>query len=120
MTTEASKDRHRRVKVYILNAEGQWDDAGTGHVAIVPSEVWPEMSAPFPLVSQWHSFARYLSILMLKQVSSRDFGFQKATGQAFRVVSEEAGEIILESPIFADGRYERQQGVFFSKEWDGS
>ena len=26
-------DTHRRVKLYALNAERQWDDRGTGHVS---------------------------------------------------------------------------------------
>ena len=28
--------KDRRVKVYKLNAEGQWDDKGTGHVTLNP------------------------------------------------------------------------------------
>jgi hypothetical protein len=37
--SSGDKSTRRRVKVYKLNDEGQWDDVGTGHVACVHHEV---------------------------------------------------------------------------------
>jgi hypothetical protein len=35
----ASPNTRRRVKIYQLNADGQWEDKGTGHVSMLFLEV---------------------------------------------------------------------------------
>lgn len=43
----------QRVKVYRLNAEGQWDDKGTGHVSVEVMEVGPLWDGLVSCAAAW-------------------------------------------------------------------
>lgn len=44
----------KRVKVYKLNDEGEWDDAGTGHVSVVHLQVGVFFKTFFPFLLWLH------------------------------------------------------------------
>ena len=55
-------ENRRRVKVYVLNEERQWDDKGTGHVSSTLLE-----ESVLTLIVQAEDDGLYLSLLLLYQ-----------------------------------------------------
>ncbi len=132
--SSGDKSTRRRVKVYKLNDEGQWDDVGTGHVACVHHEVRrcsPPFHAKISVISFFllraHPFHLRSKLLFSNRLSlalKSPFRFlflilccarallnQTFDALALTVKSEEkGGETILESKIQTEDIYQLQQG----------
>lgn len=85
-------DTRRRVKLYALNAERQWDDRGTGHVSSVYVD---------------RLDGEYFIDIKLKYILNYINLFFKGISLVVRAESD--GSLLLESKIQPDTAYQKQQ-----------
>lgn len=94
MTTQDTSTR-RRVKLYALNADRQWDDRGTGHVTSNYVDRLKGKNAPRePLIHLCDNFS---------------LNIDSFSGISLLVRAENDGSLLLESKIQPDTAYQKQQ-----------
>ena len=86
-------DTRRRVKLYALNADRQWDDRGTGHVS---SNYVERLKGKFSL--------NLKTIVKLKCLDE-----ENCAGISLLVRAESDGSLLLESKIQQETAYQKQQ-----------
>lgn len=87
-------DTRRRVKLYALNADRQWDDRGTGHVS---SNYVERLKGEF-----CHKFRIFVVI-------RNGLDEENCAGISLLVRAEADGSLLLESKIQPDTAYQKQQ-----------
>lgn len=89
-----TRDTRRRVKLYALNAERQWDDRGTGHVSSTYLDRHKGVSLLVRAETDGINFYHLDSL----------FGFVRVFN-SFSIL----GSLLLESKIQPDTAYQKQQ-----------
>lgn len=90
-------DTRRRVKLYALNAERQWDDRGTGHVSSNYVDRLKGQLQAFILISKNLYIYIFYTLIDITE------------GISLLVRAESDGSLLLESKIQPDTAYQKQQ-----------
>ena len=113
---EAADSARHRAKVYCLNANGNWDDRGTGHAAVQYSPVCdvcpPQPPAPYNDCSATASAAGLPPTRGTRLMWAAALDSQAEQAAFVVVISEDEGhQTLLQARVHMEDIYQRQQGV---------
>lgn len=98
-------DTRRRVKLYALNAERQWDDKGTGHV----SSTYVERLKGISLLVRAEADGKNILLYIYGQPQEQLFFMHVSWSLLLIYLIVYLGSLLLESKIQPDTAYQKQQ-----------